>query len=86
MEVAQGCMECISLKQEVLSLKKEINGLTIKLDRLLAATSHGTEEVACQSINSTKSAEIQTEPDMVSDIASPNIIPDIFDNSLSTSY
>ena len=84
MEKVKECMECVSLKQEVLNLKKEISGLSLKLDRLLAAASHGTKEVACQSITSTNTAEAQTETGI---IASQSIIPDIFDSTLlSTSY
>ena len=61
MEKVQECMECVSLKQEVFNLKKEISGLTIKLDRLLAVVSHNTKEFACQSIIPTNTVDTQTE-------------------------
>ena len=90
MEKVQECMECVSIKQEVFNLKKEISGLTIKLDRLLAAVSHDTKEIACQSLISSNTIETQTETDSLSNAASPSeytIIPNIFEStSLSASY
>ena len=93
--------QCLELKEEICRLTKKLDNLINALhggkedflcQYVSSSNSFGTQTDSPSSLTlvsslSQKEAETQTETGVVSDVASPSIITDIFDNTpLSTSY